>query len=166
MTENKIFAVLGLATLIIIVGGVVFLNQKQTNTNNNKEVFDVLSSCVVHGSTIGMHIHPYLTIKILGQEEKIPANIGVTPSCMRPVHTHDDTGSLHLEYPRKVDVKLSEFFRVWGKTFNKDQILDKKVDEKHEIRVTVNGELSSDFDNLMMKDGDRIVIEYLQKKSE
>lgn len=157
--ETKVFIGIGLATLAIFIGGIFFLSRNQ-QTSTDTEVVDVLSSCVVHGGSLGMHIHPILTIKLLGEEQKIPADIGVTPTCMRPVHTHDETGTLHLEYPRQTDVKLSEFFRVWGKTFSKEQILDQKVDENHEIKVTVNGQETTEFENLIMGDGDQIVIEY------
>lgn len=111
-----------------------------------------------------MHIHPHLTIKILGQQQEIPANIGISSqTCMRPVHTHDNTGKLHLEFPTWTDVKLGEFFRVWNKPFSKNEILDYKVDEKHEIRVTKNGEPNYDFESLIMRDLDQIEIEYLEK---
>ncbi len=109
------------------------------------------------------HIHPHLTIIINGLEQSIPANTGITISCMHPIHTHDETGTIHVESPEQRDFTLSDFFAVWGQTFTKDQILDYKVDATHQIVMTVNGVTSTDYENLVLRDLDNIKIEYKNK---
>ena len=112
---------------------------------------DILSMCVAHGR-VGMHIHPEISIFIKGSQQLIPANIGVIPSCMRPVHTHDETGVIHLEFPAYREVKLGEFFRVWGKPFNQNW--------EGKVKMAVNGKDNFDFENYIMRDLDKIEIYY------
>lgn len=106
------------------------------------------------------HIHPHLKIIINGTEQIIPANIGITLACMHPIHTHDASGTLHVESPEQRDFTLGDFFAVWQKPFSHDQILGYKADGGHEIVMTVDGQPSSRFENLVFKDKEEIVIEY------
>lgn len=107
------------------------------------------------------HIHPRLKIIINGQERTIPANIGLSfSSCERVIHTHDETGEIHIEPNFYQEFTLGDFFSVWGEPFSKNQILDAKVDDKHEIVMTVNGKPSFEYENLVLKDKQEIVIEY------
>jgi len=120
---------------------------------------DTLKSCVNHGG-ISMHIHPELKIFVNGAEQIIPANVGVEGSCMHPVHTHDTTGKIHLEYPVQKDFLLKDFFTLWGQTFTKDELMGNKVDATHRIRMTVDGVESTEFENLLMKDLQKIELFY------
>ncbi len=110
---------------------------------------DLTKTCVNHGG-ISMHIHPHLTITRNGEAQELPANIGVSAGCMRPLHTHDASGQLHIEFPRQHDFTLGDFFKVWDKPFPAGENLS----------VTVNGEPNSDFENLILRDDARIVISY------
>lgn len=125
-----------------------------------------------------MKIYPHLIINIDGQLQLIPANIGIKSlevetasreqamfqsSCLHFLHTRDATGTLHVESPIQADYTLSDFFAVWGKIFNKDQILDSKVDDKHTLKMLVNGQESTQFENLILRDNDQIEIIYTTK---
>ncbi len=110
-----------------------------------------------------MHIHPQLSILINGGHLGIPANIGITADCMRPIHTHDASSQLHVEWTAARDFTLGEFFRIWGKTFTKNQIFDYKTNETRMVILTVNGVPNQDFENLVLRDNDQIVIEYRQR---
>lgn len=105
-----------------------------------------LASCVQHNG-VGMHIHPELTITVKGEKTEIPANTGIDSGCMRPIHTHDNSGKLHLEFKKSRDVKLSEFFEIWGKPF-----------DWRGAKMTVNGQENTEFGNYVMRDHDRIEI--------
>ncbi len=119
-----------------------------------------------------------LTININGQKQNAPANIGIEgvggsdttheqvqtqSSCLHFIHTHDASGTIHVESPVQVDYHLNDLFAVWGKQFSKDQILDNKVDAQHRIRVMVDGKESSDFENIVLKDKEQIEINYEAK---
>ena len=106
------------------------------------------------------HIHPILKIIVNDQLKEIPANVGINPTCMMSLHTHDNTGIIHVESPEKRDFTLGDFFAVWDKTFTKYQILESVVDNTHEIKMTVNGEQSAEFEKLILRDKEQIVIKY------
>ncbi|MEK7659070.1 MAG: hypothetical protein AAB338_00205 [Patescibacteria group bacterium] len=155
------FLVKLLIIIAVILSAIWLMN---SNSAGNREAnFDVMKKCINHVN-LGLHIHPYLEIMINGEKQKIPANIGIESlDCMRPVHTHDQSGTLHIEWGRKRDFPLEDFFKVWGKIFNQTQLLDYQADENHEIIMTVNGQRSEEYEKLVMKDGDRIVIIYGEK---
>ena len=108
---------------------------------------------------IALHIHSDLEIIIDGNETEIPANIGVYPGIMRPLHTHDDTGEIHIEGPYARDFTLGEFFDVWNKEFNQTCIFEYCTD-KGELKMSVDGQESTEFENIILRDGLEIVIEY------
>ncbi len=56
------------------------------------------------------------------QRQYIPANIGLLPNCNRPLHTHDDSGTIHVETDQPVNYTIGDFFLIWGKTFNSSGI--------------------------------------------
>src|SRR3989344_7776289 len=108
--------------------------------------YNPLELCVQH-TGVGMHIHPHLKIFVKGEEFKIPANIGVTSACMRPVHTHDESGTLHLEFPTKTDVALGSFFKIWEKPLSEFGTNPK---------MKVNNAENNEIENYIMRDGDQI----------
>ena len=110
----------------------------------------------------GIHWHPELSIFIDGKKQAIPADIGMG-AIEQPIHTHDDTGIIHLEFSGLVvknDLKLGKFFQIWGKRFDKDCIFDKCNGPEEKIKMSVNGKENEEFENYLMRDGDRIEISY------
>lgn len=112
-----------------------------------------LEQCVEHAG-LGMHIHPQLQITQDGQPVMIPANIGIEPTCMRPIHTHDVSGMIHLEFPVQHDFTLGEFFKVWGQPLHKDG---------YNLTMTVDGQANNDGEKLVLKDHQQIVLTYTKK---
>jgi sulfur carrier protein ThiS len=131
-----------------------------TSGKTNREV---ALTCTTDMAT-QFHIHPHLQILVNGQPQEIPANVGVTFTCMNALHTHDATGKIHVESPEKRDFTLADFFAVWNKPFSKDQILDYKVDDTHTVRVTVNGKEVDTYEHTVLRDMDQIVISYEGRK--
>ncbi len=86
------------------------------------------------------HVHAHLDIFIDGQPFKIPAGTGIIPDrCLYWLHTHDDTGVIHIEAPVHGTFTLGQFFSIWGKTFNDNQIFDNVVSGNSTLSVYVNG---------------------------
>lgn len=48
----------------------------------------------------------------------IPGNTGFDASCARPVHTHDVSGTLHVETDVNRNYTVGDFFLIWNKIFN------------------------------------------------
>ena len=113
-----------------------------------------------------LHIHPQLKIVVGGQDVPITANIGLEFSCHRVLHTHDADGVIHVESHYQADFTLGDFFKLWEKTFSATQILENIADAEHEIVMTVDGAPSAEYESLLLKDKQKIVIEYHTKVGE
>lgn len=110
----------------------------------------------------GIHWHPTLSIMIKGKPVEIPANLGIG-GIHADIHTHDTTGQLHVEMNRPVrqdDIRLGKFFEIWGKQFSSTCILDACNDPEGTVKMTVNGQPNTEFENYLMQDKDRIEIRY------
>ena len=158
-----------LLVLIVIVGVVALAKHHSDNPVKPYGTLDPEEQKLLDynlGSmtgSMGMHIHPVLHVFILGAEQKIPADTGISGTFMHVLHTHDDTGTIHVESPRAFGFKLRDLFIVWGKNFNQSCIMQYCVDENHKLTMTVNGEPSNEYENLVLKDGDQIKISYDSK---
>ena len=149
--------IIGAVSLLVVL--LIGLGIHSQNTASKKTNREVALTCTTDMAT-KFHIHPHLEIIINNQKQETPANIGIAYTCMNALHTHDTSGIIHVESPEIRDFILADFFAVWNKPFNKDQILDYKVDAQHTIRVTVNGSEVQDFENTVLRDKDQIVINY------
>ncbi len=107
-------------------------------------------------ATKGIHWHTQLEIYVKGVKQDIPANVGIGAT-HQPIHTHDEDaaqGAIHLEFGGRVtkdDVKLGNFFRIWGKDIRSFG---------DGMTMTVNGEANTEFDNYQMRDKDKIELRY------
>jgi len=63
-----------------------------------------------------LHIHEHLDIYVDGRHVRVPAGIGIDESegFLSPLHTHDETGIIHVESPAVHTFTLGQFFAVWG----------------------------------------------------
>jgi len=112
-------------------------------------------------SNTGVHWHPHLSIKINGENIEIPANIGIGGAVHNPMHTHEADGIIHAEYSgvvREKDLTLGNFFKIWGKTFNSNEIMGNIDGEGGKLKMLVNGVENKEFDKYVMKDNDNIEI--------
>ncbi len=144
--------------ITLVVFAAIVVGSAQSTKN-----FNPATQCVQHSNSLSMHIHPVVKIFFDDAPVTIPSNIGIDPSCMKALHTHDESGTIHVEYPQTHDFVLADFFANWGMPFFKDQIMDKKIDATHTLTMTVDGKPSDQFDKLVLKDGQQIVIRYASK---
>lgn len=117
-----------------------------------------------HTASLALHIHPVLEIEILGRREVIPADIGISKSGMRVIHTHDASGTLHIESPKPFQFHLKDFFTIWGRNFNSTCVFDYCADETHEMAVYVNDIRADEPEKVPLRDHDRILIIYSEKR--
>ena len=96
----------------------------------------------------------YVTISITinGQPSEVPANIGVLDNCLRPIHTHDRSGLVHIVYDRPYDFKLGHFLWYWG--FDLQQ---------YDATVYVNGVQQDKFLDMVLRDGMTITMDFKSK---
>lgn len=68
-----------------------------------------------------LHIHQHLDLIVNGNQVSVPADIGINYDArfIAPIHTHDETGVIHVESDVVRDYTLGEFFDIWGVRFTK-----------------------------------------------
>jgi hypothetical protein len=70
------------------------------------------------------HIHTQFNITIDNQSYPIPAGIGIIPNnCIYWLHTHDDSGVIHIESPVKEAFTLGQFLHIWNRFNNSDTVV-------------------------------------------
>ena len=87
---------------------------------------------------LAYHIHAHLAIYVNGTQKTIPYGIGIeepwsteadgssefvdSGAAFYYLHTHDDTGVIHIESPTSALYTLGQFFAEWNQTLSSDQI--------------------------------------------
>src|SRR3989344_3346149 len=137
------FWIIGFITIAVfgLIIVLYFINSPKQKSNR-----ELALTCTTYMAT-QFHIHPVLKIIINGQNQEIPKDIGVAPTCMNSLHTHDNTGVIHVESPEERDFNLSDFFAVWGKDMRSLGA---------NMKMTVNGQENTDYENYVMHDKDQI----------
>ncbi len=163
--------------IIVVAGavlGVVFWNRDSTpKATVQEQSASSLSNQNDIISQSGIHWHPELSIIIKGEKQPIPANIGMgmqfagypqydSMMTMTNMHTHDASGQLHWEVMqgpvKEDDIRLNQFFNVWGKKFTSSCIFDTCNGPEGRVIFKVNGKDNPDFENYLVKDKDKIEI--------
>jgi hypothetical protein len=88
------------------------------------------------------HIHIHLDVLVDGKPVPVPANIGIDTArrAISPLHTHDDSGVVHVESPVKREFSLGEFFTEWGVSLSSDSIGGLRAVDGKTVRAYVNGQ--------------------------
>ena len=90
------------------------------------------------------HVHAHLDVYVDGKAVLVPAGIGFgddpklryflykgqpvvgaplkpcSKPCVSPLHTHDESGVLHVENDKERQITLGQFFTEWGVRFSPD----------------------------------------------
>ncbi|MFL6322480.1 MAG: hypothetical protein ACJ72Q_18660 [Nitrososphaeraceae archaeon] len=117
---------------------------------------------VMPGAKMVLHIHPHLDVTADSTPMIIPQNVGIDVSLwkdhsidkygmqgMAPLHTHDTSGTIHVESNTNRPYTLGQFLDIWaglnlnGKT----------------VSATVDGKSISDYRNILLKDGEQISLD-------
>ena len=145
-------------------------NETSEIYNSSTDPDPISKDCLDHDG-LARHDHAVLKIFINGEQEMIPANIGImTEICnqqgeeMHAVHTHDSTGRLHIESNEPIDIPIGVFFDIWGQHFDETGIFEYRVNSTHELVMTVgNNTVDSYDDYLLVNTSDIIEIRYQQR---
>ena len=156
MKSNK-FWIYVIIIVVILLALFSYPRISGRKSDFNKQLEAAGLDCLVMGrGQIGQHIHPVLKVLIDGQPKPIPANIGVTSACMAEIHTHDSSGTIHLE---STDV---------GETFTLGQFLtfwdDPEILSLVDAELTVDGQPYTDNPTkLILKDKQQVELRYRTK---
>jgi hypothetical protein len=80
-------------------------------------------------SPVGYHVHAHLSIFMSGDQLMIPSRIGfveptATSECHYPMHTHNRSGIVHMHASAPTDFTLGQFFEIWGRPLERDNVAD------------------------------------------
>jgi hypothetical protein len=88
-----------------------------------------------------LHIHQHLDLYVNGRRVTVPAGIGIdeVQGFISPLHTHDETGVIHVESPDMRTFTLGQFFGVWGLRLTPRCLGGYCADGSKSLRVFVDG---------------------------
>jgi hypothetical protein len=96
-----------------------------------------------------------LIVTVDNQEIIVPANIGISADCVRPIHTHDANGVIHVAYEKPYEFKLGHFLWYW----NFDVL-------RYDATAYVNGfSVDEKYLDTVLQDGMSVRIDFKSKES-
>jgi hypothetical protein len=116
-------------------------------------------------SPVVMHEHSNLQIFVNGEPQPIPTDIGIDtsddPAYVASLHTHDDTGTVHMESSVSRTFTVGEFFDIWGVRLSPSCMGAYCQDAENRLRVFVDGEeVTENVRDVALDDQRVIVIAY------
>jgi hypothetical protein len=107
-----------------------------------------------------VHHHALIHIYNDGLLVPIAPNIGIHKPAYSSVHTHDQTGVIHMESDVPHKFTLGDFFTIWGVRFGNASLGSLVNDGDKRVRVYIDGKLVADPVHYVMRDQDNIVVGY------
>jgi hypothetical protein len=168
--EKKIkkFIVIGLIAVAAIGIALAVASSKLLSSSNaSAQTIDGIQCNAVE--QLLFHNHAHLDIFIDGQPYTVPSQIGIIPGkCIYWLHTHDDSGVIHIESPVTRNFTLGQFFDVWKKRFSNVQIFDNIANATNVMAIYVNGNKingEADYRNINVQEHDQIAIVFVRPPS-
>ncbi|MGI8720358.1 MAG: hypothetical protein ACR2KF_07520 [Nitrososphaeraceae archaeon] len=118
-----------------------------------------------------MHIHSNLNVTVNGKSLIVPNGIGInstlwnghsldkfgterkttifgmiTPA-MSPLHTHDSSGTIHVESTEYRNYTLGQFLNIWGMPF-----------EGSKVSLFIDGNSTENYSNYILKDMEKMIL--------
>jgi hypothetical protein len=88
---------------------------------------------------ITYHVHAFLEIYDRGQQIPVPANTGIVDNtCLYWLHTHDNSGEIHIEEPKQTRLSLGNFFDIWHQPLSKTQVATAHTSFSTSMRISVD----------------------------
>ena len=149
----------GVATMLILYQGLSAENVTTAlplSQNSNQ-----LNLQEIHANPkLVMHDHVVLTVIRNSDQIQVPKEIGISsdlrkdhsldrygPATLPPMHTHDTSGTIHIESTAVREFTFGEFLRVW------------RIDTGKIVRLSNSeGNEMSDYENHVLRDGERLLL--------
>ncbi|TML36973.1 MAG: hypothetical protein E6G27_18245 [Actinobacteria bacterium] len=128
------------------------------------------------------HVHAHLDVFVDGKATVVPAGIGIggdpnarvgtqngqvvaglvggqcSHPCISPLHTHDESGVLHVENDKERQITLGQLFTEWGVRFSSDCVGGYCAPDKAH-KVFVGGqEVTGDPSSIVLKNLTEIAV--------
>ncbi len=136
LTQKQIFmfagiglSISGIVTMFFVYQGLQSTDRmdEQATGNQNNSKFQLEE---VHANPrLVMHIHAQLELWRSGEKQEVPMEIGIarelwnnhsldqfgpSTSLLSPIHTHDSSGTIHIESVVHRNYTIGEFLSIWG----------------------------------------------------
>ncbi len=144
------YRIFGLLSIIVAVSIILFSNYQSYLTSISTYAYGFTVDDIECGpmEQLGYHIHAHLDIFVNGKNYTVPALIGITDNCFYWLHTHDQSGIIHVESPVKRDFNLGQFFDLWNKKFVIDSDLNYTVTNNMNLTAYINGDMIKNGTNI------------------
>ncbi|MBV8385174.1 MAG: hypothetical protein JOZ68_13075 [Acidimicrobiia bacterium] len=128
------------------------------------------------------HVHAHLDVYVDGHATVVPAGLGIggdpnavvqtqngqlvaglvggkcSQPCISPLHTHDESGVLHVENDKERQINLGQLFTEWGVRFTTDCVGSYCAPDKP-YKVYVNGQpFTGDASTVVLKNLEEIAV--------
>jgi hypothetical protein len=158
--SNKLIAIIGAGVLVVFIGSIGLYYAIAPRAPLPLTIDGIQCNAF---EQLLFHIHSHLDIIINGQYFLVPAQTGINNRCFYWLHTHDESGIIHIESPVNRDFTLGQFFDIWNKTFNNEKIFNYLANGNSPLKVYVNGTKvpnGSNYRDIKLNAHDEIVIVY------
>jgi len=155
--RKRIIYGLVIFTILIIS---IFVGAAVLNSDKDKY-------CVNHNK-LAQHKHATLSLYCDDEEIPIPTNIGIAKygmfnrECMAELHTHDDSGTIHIESPKQNKwFSIGDFMVEWSREDNYQDIFNiNRTCLRNTPTVIVNGVDNALLGQYLFSDGDDVVVQW------
>ena len=166
MDKKQLFIFVGIGLVVSGVATMLILYQRLSAGNaTTAQPLSQNSNQVnlqeIHANPkLVMHDHVMLTVIRNSDQIQVPKEIGISsdlwkdhsldrygPATLSPIHTHDTSGTIHIESAAVREFTFGEFLRVWG------------IDTGKIVRLSnSDGNEMSDYENHVLRDGERLLL--------
>jgi hypothetical protein len=160
-TGYVVLSVLGVAICILFL----LMSQSTPELNAQESIANKTSNKII------MHIHANLSVTVNGKSLIVPNGIGINSSlwkdhsldrfgtgqnanifglitpAMSPLHTHDSSGTIHVESTENRNYTLGQFLNIWGIPL-----------QGSKINLLTDGNSTENYDNYILKDGEKMIL--------
>jgi hypothetical protein len=125
-----------------------------------------LSSLDAQGAVL--HIHQHLDVFVNGKRVTVPALVGIygggdptQGGFFVELHTHDSSGIIHVEAPKKDAFTLGQFFGVWGVRLSKQCVGGYCAAPGKPLKFYLDGKpFTGDPNNIVLRQHDEYAVVY------
>jgi hypothetical protein len=138
---------------------------------NQQAQVEAAGLVLADAESLTVHYHAHLDVRVDGTPVAVPAGLGINtgpggslPAHGEPgiavLHTHDTTGTLHVEAPAAEHVALGQVFTEWGVVLAAGQVGGYRTGEDGQVvTVTVDGAaVHGDPAKVVLVDRQRIAV--------
>ncbi len=134
--------------------------------NNGRYLRQRLKAIGLHAlptEGVALHNHAHLDLAVNGRLYPVPALIGINVGqrFITELHTHDQSGIIHVESPAVRKFTLGQFFGVWGLRLSSRCLGGYCASGDKLVRVWVNGkQVRTDPRKIALRSHEEIVVTY------